>query len=60
VQGRDDEDASLERTHGIARHVVQNQLLELDHCGHSAQRDQPENLISSASAFLRGSTISGL
>ena len=52
VQGLDDEYGSLEQIHGIARRVVQTELLELGHCGHSPHRDQPDLLISTASAFV--------
>lgn len=58
VQGLDDEYGSLEQIHGIARRVVQAELLELDNCGHSPHRDQPDLLISTASAFLRSSSSS--
>jgi pimeloyl-ACP methyl ester carboxylesterase len=53
VQGRDDEYGTLEQIEGIARRVPQTQLLVLDDCGHSPQRDQPEALIAAAAAFLR-------
>ena len=52
VQGRDDEYGTLEQIRGIARRVAQTQLLELEACGHSPHRDQPERLIQAATAFL--------
>lgn len=52
VQGLDDEYGSLEQIHGIARRAAQTELLELNHCGHSPHRDQPDLLISTASAFV--------
>lgn len=55
VQGRDDEYGSLEQIHGISRRVMQTRLFELDHCGHSPQRDQPDILINITSAFIRES-----
>ena len=54
VQGLDDEYGTLEQIRGIARRVPQTQLLELADCGHSPQRDQPDQLIQAAAAFLRG------
>jgi pimeloyl-ACP methyl ester carboxylesterase len=53
VQGRDDEYGTLEQIRDIARRVPQTELLVLDNCGHSPQRDQPEALIAAAAAFLR-------
>ena len=53
VQGRDDEYGTLEQIRGIARREPQTELLVLDDCGHSPQRDQPEALIAAAAAFLR-------
>ena len=52
VQGRDDEYGTLEQIRGIARRVPQTELLVLDDCGHSPQRDQPERLIEAAAAFI--------
>ena len=54
VQGLDDEYGTLEQIRGIARRVPQTQLLELADCGHSPHRDQPDQLIQAAAAFLRG------
>ena len=54
VQGLDDEYGTLEQIRGIARRVPQTQLLELADCGHSPQRDQPDQLLEAATAFLRG------
>lgn len=52
VQGLDDEYGSLEQIRGIARRLAQTQLLELPNCGHAPHRDQPDLLISAASAFV--------
>ena len=52
VQGLDDAYGTLEQIRGIARRVAQTQLLELEACGHSPHRDQPERLIQAATAFL--------
>jgi pimeloyl-ACP methyl ester carboxylesterase len=53
VQGLDDEYGSLQQIRGISRRVKQTQLLELAACGHSPHRDQPEALITAATAFFR-------
>ena len=52
VQGFDDEYGTLEQIRGIARRLPQTQLLELAHCGHSPQRDQPEKVIEASVAFI--------
>lgn len=52
VQGLNDEYGTLEQIHGIARRLAQTQLLELDHCGHSPHRDQPDLLIDTACTFI--------
>jgi len=56
VQGVDDEYGTLEQIRGIARRAPQTQLLELERCGHSPHRDQPEVLIAATSRFVREST----
>jgi pimeloyl-ACP methyl ester carboxylesterase len=52
VQGVEDEYATLEQIRGIRRLVPQAQLLELPRCGHSPHRDQAEELIAAAAAFI--------
>jgi pimeloyl-ACP methyl ester carboxylesterase len=52
VQGLDDEYGTLEQIRGIQRRVPHTQLLELERCGHSPHRDQPQALIEAATAFL--------
>ena len=52
VQGVDDEYGTLEQIRGIARRVPQTELLVLDECGHSPQRDQPDKLVAAAAAFI--------
>ena len=52
VQGLDDEYGTLEQIRGIQRRVPQTQLLELESCGHSPHRDQPQALIDAARAFI--------
>jgi pimeloyl-ACP methyl ester carboxylesterase len=54
VQGVDDEYGTLEQIHRITRSLPQTQLLELEGCGHSPHRDQPERLIAASAAFIAG------
>jgi pimeloyl-ACP methyl ester carboxylesterase len=53
VQGVDDEYGTLEQIRGIARRLPRTQLMEIDRCGHSPHRDQPEALIAAAARFLQ-------
>lgn len=52
MQGIDDEYATLEQIRGIARRVPSTELVELERCGHSPQRDRPQRVIEAASGFL--------
>jgi len=52
VQGVDDEYGTLEQIRGNARRVPQTQLLELERCGHSPHRDQPQALIEATRRFI--------
>jgi pimeloyl-ACP methyl ester carboxylesterase len=52
VQGVDDEYGTLEQIRGIARRVPQTELLEVADCAHSPHRDQPDQLIAAAVAFI--------
>jgi len=52
VQGLDDEYGSLKQIEVIAACRPQTELLKLDACGHSPQRDQPERLIAAVCAFM--------
>lgn len=52
IQGVDDEYGTLEQVRGIARRVPQARLLELAACGHSPHRDQPQQVMAAAVAFL--------
>jgi len=58
VQGVDDEYGTLEQIRGIARRVAHAQLLELPCCGHSPQRDQPDELLREAACFLARNGVS--
>ncbi|WP_302174495.1 alpha/beta fold hydrolase [uncultured Hydrogenophaga sp.] len=52
VQGRQDEYGTLEQLRAIERQVPQAMTLELEACGHSPHRDQPEALTRAVTAFL--------
>jgi pimeloyl-ACP methyl ester carboxylesterase len=53
VQGVDDEYGTLEQIRGIQRRVPGAQRLELPHCGHSPQRDQPDALLAAIVHFAQ-------
>jgi len=52
IQGVDDEYGTLDQIRGIGRKVPQTELLEVDNCGHSPHRDQPERIIIAATRFI--------
>jgi pimeloyl-ACP methyl ester carboxylesterase len=56
VQGVNDEYGTLEQIRGIAHRLPKTRLLELENCGHSPHRDQPEKLIAASAAFLQETT----
>jgi pimeloyl-ACP methyl ester carboxylesterase len=51
LQGSDDEYGTMEQIHRVARRVPQARVLELERCGHSPHRDQPERVIRAAVEF---------
>ena len=51
IQGIDDEYGTLEQIRRIARRVPGAETLELERCGHSPHRDQPEAVIAAAVRF---------
>ena len=53
VQGLDDEYGTLAQIHGISAQTPRTQLLELAECGHSPQRDQPQQLIAATLSFIK-------
>ncbi len=57
VQGLDDEYGTLERIRGIARRVTHAEIVELAHCGHSAHRDQAQELIRVTTEFCRANAL---
>lgn len=56
VQGVDDEYGTLEQIRGIARKVPQCEVLEIDACGHSPHKDQPDLLIAAVTPFFQRQT----
>lgn len=53
VQGINDEYGTLAQIRNIQQHVPQTQLLEIDHCGHSPHRDQPQALTHACVQFFQ-------
>ncbi len=53
VQGVDDAYGTLEQIRGIARKAPQCELLELQACGHSPHKDQPDRLIAAVTRFFQ-------
>ena len=51
IQGLDDEYGTLEQIHRIARRLPATELVELERCGHSPHRDQPDAVIAAAVRF---------
>ena len=51
IQGVDDEYGTMEQIRRIARRVPGAELLELERCGHSPHRDQPDAVIRAAVQF---------
>jgi len=52
VQGLDDEYGTLEQIHSIARALPGTRLLELEACGHSPHRDQPQAEIAAINSLM--------
>jgi pimeloyl-ACP methyl ester carboxylesterase len=57
VQGDEDEYGTMEQARRIARAAPHVTVLELEACGHSPQRDQPERLLEAICEFLPVLTI---
>jgi pimeloyl-ACP methyl ester carboxylesterase len=55
VQGVNDEYGTLAQIRNIQHHVPHTQLLEIDHCGHSPHRDQPQQLTQACVPFFQTS-----
>ena len=53
LQGTRDEYGTMKQIEGIAQAVAHAELIELPACGHSPQRDQPEQLIAAATRFMQ-------
>ena len=56
VQGTDDEYGSMRQIDVIAETAPQTQLLKLEQCGHSPQRDQPARVTEAVVQLLRENT----
>lgn len=57
IQGIDDQYGTMEQLDRIARTVrAPCTLLELEHCGHAPQRDQPQAVITAIEALYRSNT----
>jgi pimeloyl-ACP methyl ester carboxylesterase len=52
LQGANDEYGSLEQLAAIRREVPHAKCIELDECGHSPHRDQPDQLLFEVGVFL--------
>ena len=52
ILGMDDEYGTMEQIDRIGRGVRDFQRLELQHCGHSPHRDQPEAVLAAVADFL--------
>lgn len=52
VQGEQDQYGTMAQIDAIARGARQAELLKLDRCGHSPQRDRPEALIEAVRDFI--------
>jgi len=53
IQGINDEYGSLAQIRNIQHHVPHTELLELDKCGHSPHRDQPQALTQACVHFFQ-------
>lgn len=53
IQGVGDEYASLEQIRGIQRLAPQTTLLELQNCGHSPHKDQPDVVTAAVREFMQ-------
>ncbi|MGH8746046.1 MAG: alpha/beta fold hydrolase, partial [Burkholderiales bacterium] len=59
IQGRDDPYGTMAQLHAIARKVKGPcEQVELEHCGHSPFRDQPEATLEAVSHFVAGRAVS--
>lgn len=54
VQGYGDEYASMSQVEGIKRLVPHSRLLQLESCGHSPHRDQPQQVIQATARLMGG------
>jgi pimeloyl-ACP methyl ester carboxylesterase len=52
IQGKDDEYATMRQIEAIAEQVPGTQLLKLEKCGHTPQRDQEAAVLAALQAFV--------
>ncbi len=57
IQGLDDAYGTMKQIRGIARHVLQTELLELPDCGHAVHQDQPDRVIAAVTKFICHHTL---
>ncbi len=55
IQGDNDEYGTLEQVYGIQRKIPSAKIVVLEHCGHSAHRDQAEALGHEVARFITSS-----
>ena len=53
IQGKQDEYGTMAQIHDIQRRCPPTRLIELEACGHSPHKDQPEQLISAVKKFMQ-------
>lgn len=54
IQGRDDEYGTMDQLERIEAVLLESSRLELESCGHSPHRDQPQAVLDRTVAFLEG------
>jgi len=52
VQGRDDEYGTMEQVRRIAQAIPRTTVVEIENCGHSPHRDQPELVLAAICKFV--------
>ncbi len=57
IQGSQDEYGTMEQVLGVQRLVEGSNLLELNDCGHSPHRDQPDRVIAAVQNFFNGNQL---
>ena len=57
IQGEDDEYGTMDQLARIARGARDVEIVRLDHCAHSPQRDQPDLLLTAIARFVERLTV---